>query len=160
VQGRAEVDGVQAARRRQRDCPGQYPDALAARRAVMACAVSVCVCSASIVMTARARLVNASSRSRTAGISFDFAVMATCPEDRADAVRQRRDQVRGFPGLVFGAADGLAVDRDHQPAADLHGTRRYSLIRPPTRAFFRTRYCSRSTGSASGCSGAAESSDR
>jgi hypothetical protein len=43
------------------------------------------------------------------------------PEDRADAVRQRRDQVRGLPALVLGAADGLAVDGDHQPAADLHG---------------------------------------
>jgi len=41
-------------------------------------------------------------------------------EDRADAVRQRRDQVRGLPGLVLRAADGLAVDRDHQPAAGLH----------------------------------------
>jgi hypothetical protein len=43
------------------------------------------------------------------------------PEDRADAVRQGRDQVRGLPGLVFGAPDGLAADGDHQPAADLHG---------------------------------------
>jgi len=43
------------------------------------------------------------------------------PEDCADAMRQRRDQVRGLPVPVFGAADGLAVDRDHQPAADLHG---------------------------------------
>ena len=43
------------------------------------------------------------------------------PEDRADAVRQRRDQVRGLPVLVLRAADGLAVDRDHQPAADLRG---------------------------------------
>jgi len=42
------------------------------------------------------------------------------PEDRADAVRQRRDQVRGLPVLVLRAADGLAVDGDHQPAAGLH----------------------------------------
>jgi len=41
--------------------------------------------------------------------------------DRADAVRQRRDQVRGLPGLVLRAADRLAVDRDHQRAAGLHG---------------------------------------
>src|ERR1017187_6769062 len=34
-----------------------------------------------------------------------------------------------------------------------HATRRYSLIRPPTRECLRTRYCSRSTGS--GFSGAA-----
>src|SRR5690242_7253836 len=87
----------------------------------MTWAVSLCVCIASIVMTAPARSVNAFSRSRTAGISFDFAVTAACPEDYADAVRQRRDQVRGLPVPVRGAADGLAVDRDHQPAADLHG---------------------------------------
>jgi putative transposase len=36
-----------------------------------------------------------------------------------------------------------------------HATRRYSLIRPPTRACLRTRYCSRSTGPGSGFSGAA-----
>ena len=42
------------------------------------------------------------------------------PEDRADAVRQRRDQVRGLPGLALRAADGLAVDGDHQPPAGLH----------------------------------------
>jgi hypothetical protein len=39
-------------------------------------------------------------------------------EDRADAVRQRRDQVRRLPVLALRAADGLAVDGDHQPAAD------------------------------------------
>jgi len=42
-------------------------------------------------------------------------------EDRADAVCQRRDQVRGLPCLVLGAADGLAVDGDHQPAAGPRG---------------------------------------
>jgi hypothetical protein len=31
-------------------------------------------------------------------------------ENRADAVRQGRDQVRGLPSLVLRAADGLAVD--------------------------------------------------
>jgi hypothetical protein len=36
-----------------------------------------------------------------------------------------------------------------------HATRRYSLIRPPTRAVLRTRYSLRSTGSGSGFSGAA-----
>jgi hypothetical protein len=41
-------------------------------------------------------------------------------QDRADAVRQGRDQVRGLPGLVLRAADGLAVDSDHQPTAGLH----------------------------------------
>jgi hypothetical protein len=42
------------------------------------------------------------------------------PEDRADAVRQRRDQVRGLPVLIPRAADGLAVNGDHQPALNLH----------------------------------------
>jgi len=32
-------------------------------------------------------------------------------EDRADAMGQGRDQVRGLPVLVPRAADGLAVDR-------------------------------------------------
>ncbi len=41
-------------------------------------------------------------------------------EDRADAVRQGRDQVRGLPALALRAADGLAVDRDHQPPAGPH----------------------------------------
>jgi predicted oxidoreductase len=41
-----------------------------------------------------------------------------------------------------------------------HATRRYSLIRPPTRACFRTRYWSRSIGSGSDFSGAAASSER
>ena len=50
-----------------------------------------------------------------------FRVHGDLAEDRADAVRQRRDQVRGLPGLVLRAADGLAVDGDHQPAAGLHG---------------------------------------
>jgi len=40
-------------------------------------------------------------------------------QDRADAVRQGRDQVRGLPVLALRAADGLAVDGDHQPAAGL-----------------------------------------
>ena len=41
-----------------------------------------------------------------------------------------------------------------------HATRRYSLIMPPTRACLRTRYRSRSTGSGSGFSGAAEFRER
>ena len=41
-----------------------------------------------------------------------------------------------------------------------HATRRYSLIRPPTPACFRTRYWSRSTGSGSGFSGAAPCRER
>jgi transposase len=41
-----------------------------------------------------------------------------------------------------------------------HATRRYSLIRPPTRACLRTRYCSRLTGSGSGFNGAAPFRER
>ena len=82
----------------------------------MACAVSCWVCIASIVKTAPARSANAFSSSRTAGISLRFLVHGDLPEDRADAVRQGRDQVRGLPGLALRAADGLAVDGDDQPA--------------------------------------------
>ena len=39
------------------------------------------------------------------------------PEDRADAAGQRRDQVRGLPVPALRAADGLAVDRDHEPTS-------------------------------------------
>ena len=49
-----------------------------------------------------------------------FLLHGDLPEDRADAVRQGRDQVRGLPALALRAADGLAVDRDHQPPAGLH----------------------------------------
>jgi len=49
-----------------------------------------------------------------------FLLHGDLAEDRADAVRQRRDQVRGLPVLVLRAPDGLAVDGDHQPAAGLH----------------------------------------
>ena len=83
----------------------------------MTLAASLCVCRASIVMTAPARSVNAFSSSRTAGISLDFASTATWPRNRTGAVRQGRDQVRGLPVPVFRAADGLAVNRDHQPSA-------------------------------------------
>jgi hypothetical protein len=41
-------------------------------------------------------------------------------EDRAGAVREGRDQVRGLPGCVLGTADGFSVDGDHQAAAGLH----------------------------------------
>jgi hypothetical protein len=49
-----------------------------------------------------------------------FLLHGDLAENRADAVRQRRDQVRGLPCLVPRAADGLAVDGDHQPAPGLH----------------------------------------
>jgi len=44
-------------------------------------------------------------------------------EDRADPVRQSRDQVRRLPALALRAADGLPIDRDHQPAAGPHRPR-------------------------------------
>jgi hypothetical protein len=43
------------------------------------------------------------------------------PENCPDAVGQGRDQVRSLPVLAFRAADGLAVDRDDQPAAGPRG---------------------------------------
>jgi hypothetical protein len=49
-----------------------------------------------------------------------FLIHGDLPEDRADAVRQPRDQVRGLPACALRAADGLAVDRDHQPPAGPH----------------------------------------
>ena len=55
------------------------------------------------------------------GDLIGFLVHGDLAEDRADPVRQRRDQMRGLPGLVLRAADGLAVDSDDQPAAGLHG---------------------------------------
>jgi hypothetical protein len=42
-------------------------------------------------------------------------------ENRAGAVRQRRDQMRRFTVLIAGATDGLTVDRDHPPARDQRG---------------------------------------
>ena len=58
-------------------------------------------------------------------------------------------QVRRILAARLGWACGC---REPHPR---HATRRYSLIKPPTRACLRTRYCSRSTGSGSGFSGAA-----
>jgi hypothetical protein len=49
-----------------------------------------------------------------------FVLHGDLAENRADAVRQCRDQVRRLPCLVLRAADGLAVDGDHEPAAGLH----------------------------------------
>ena len=46
-----------------------------------------------------------------------FLLHGDLPENRADAVRQRRDQMRGLPALALRAADGLPVDRDDQPPA-------------------------------------------
>src|ERR1039458_9229693 len=53
----------------------------------------------------------------------------------------------------------IALVRAENPRPG-HATRRYSLIRPPARVCLRTRYCSRSTGSGSGFSGAAPCRER
>ena len=50
---------------------------------------------------------------------LELLVHGALAEDRADAVGQGRDQVRGFPVLSLRAPDGLAVDRDDQPAVGL-----------------------------------------
>ena len=55
----------------------------------------------------------------------------------------------GVRGHVRSVVCGCECRKSHPR----HPTRRYSLIRPPTRECLRTRYCSRSTGS--GFSGAA-----
>ena len=54
------------------------------------------------------------------GDLIGLLVCGDLPEDRADPGRQGRDQVRGLPGLVLRAADGLPVDGDDSPAAGLH----------------------------------------
>ena len=87
----------------------------------MTCAVSCCVCIASIVMTAPARSVNAFSSSRTAGISFDFSSTATWPRTAPMPCARAATRCGAFPVLFLRAADGLAVDSDDQPAAGLHG---------------------------------------
>jgi hypothetical protein len=75
--------------------------------------------------------------------------------DLADLAAQHRvlvpeHQQSGVPGRFM---PGCECRKPHP----CHATRRYSLIVPPARACFRTRYCSRSAGSGSG---AAPSSDR
>ena len=67
----------------------------------MTCAVSLCVCIASIVMTAPARSVNAFSRSRTAGISLDFASTATCPRTAPMPCASAATRCGAFPSLFF-----------------------------------------------------------
>ena len=66
-------------------------------------------------------------------------------------------------GSAFGCASsscsGTVTCECRKPHPS-HAIRWYWLITPPARVCFRTRYCSRSTGSGSGFSGAAESSDR
>ena len=67
----------------------------------MTCAVSLCVCIASIVMTAPARPVNALSSSRTAGISFDRASAATWPRTAPMPCASAATRCGAFPSLSF-----------------------------------------------------------
>jgi hypothetical protein len=71
------------------------------------------------------------------------------PGDSAEAMQPNESQ-RHSPACHCGC-------REPHPR---HATRRYSLIRPPTRACLGAQYCSRSIGSGSGFSGAAPSSGR
>ena len=71
-------------------------------------------------MTVPARSANAVSRSRTAGISFDFASTAACPRTGPMPCASAATKWGVFRAASL-APRGLAVDRDHQPAADLHG---------------------------------------
>jgi len=50
-----------------------------------------------------------------------FRVHGDLAQDRADAVGEGRDQVRGLPVLAPRAPDGLGVDLDHQSAAGPRG---------------------------------------
>ena len=67
----------------------------------MTCAVSLCVYMASIVMTAEARVANAFSSSRTAGISFDFSSTATCPRTAPMPCASAATRCGAFPSLFF-----------------------------------------------------------
>ena len=87
----------------------------------MTCAVSRCVCIASIVMTAPARSVNAFSRSRTAGISFDFSSTATWPRTAPMPCASAATRCGAFPSLFLAPRTVLPSIGDHQPAADLRG---------------------------------------
>ena len=67
----------------------------------MTCAVSCCVCMASIVMTAPARSANAFSSSRTAGISLDFSSTATCPRTVPMPCARAATRCGAFRSLSF-----------------------------------------------------------
>ena len=67
----------------------------------MSCAVSCCVCSASIVRTAPARSANAFSSSRTAGISLLFSSTATWPRTAPMPCARAATRCGAFPSLPF-----------------------------------------------------------
>ncbi len=73
----------------------------------MTCAVSLCVCRASIVMTAPARLANAFSSSRTAGISSGFASTAAWPRTAPMPCASAATRCGAFPVLSFAPRTAL-----------------------------------------------------
>jgi hypothetical protein len=73
----------------------------------MTCAVSCCVCIASIVTTAEARLANAFSRSRTAGISLGFSSTATWPRTAPMPCASAATRCGAFPSLFFAPRTAL-----------------------------------------------------
>ena len=73
----------------------------------MTLAASLCVCRASIVMTAPARSVNAFSSSRTAGISLDFASTATWPRNAPVPCARAATRCGAFPSLSFAPRTAL-----------------------------------------------------
>ena len=83
----------------------------------MTCAVSCCVCIAPVVITAEARLANAVSRSRTAGISLDFS--------SAEFLRSR---ARAMLALDFFTAGLLNGAKAYVLAVIEHGTRRIRVL--------------------------------
>jgi hypothetical protein len=90
---------------------------------------------------------------RWLGIRLD----SCCGTDPSSRQRYRAALAEaGFTGFCEETADYTCGCREPHPR---HATRRYSLIRPPTRACLRIRCCPRSIGPGSGFSGAAPSSD-
>ena len=67
----------------------------------MTCAVSCCVCIASIVRTAPARPANAFSSSRTAGISLDFSSTATWPRTAPMPCARAATRCGALPSLFL-----------------------------------------------------------
>jgi hypothetical protein len=75
--------------------------------------------------------------------------------DFVPALGQFLGSAAGLSAAVITRLPGAAGSCGCRKPRPRHATRRYSLIRPPARVCVRTRYCSRSTGSGSGFSGAA-----
>ena len=94
-------------------------------RPVMACAVSLCVQGAG--RDDRPGQVTERLQQFPDGTDLiGLRVHGDLAEDRADTLRQGRDQVQGFLFPVPGAADGLAADRGgpRLPPSDPPGTSR------------------------------------